>query len=162
MTKLRRARATDQLTITRLVYSSRLNPLGLRWAHFTVAETQGKIVGIGQLKPHRDRSLELASLAVVPEYQGRGLGAALIYALLAEADRKPFLFCRHELGAYYARFGFVKLAPAAMPPDMRRLYGAVGLAADIVRQPHPILVMGWRPHGGLPSTSTRRLKRSDR
>ena len=37
------------------------------------------MVGVAHIKAHGDGSRELASLAVVPDRQGEGIGGALIY-----------------------------------------------------------------------------------
>jgi N-acetylglutamate synthase-like GNAT family acetyltransferase len=61
----RPATAADQQTISRMIGEAGLNRMGLKWPRFIVVEEAGSILGIGQVKPHRDGTLELASLAVV-------------------------------------------------------------------------------------------------
>jgi len=61
-----------------------INPLGLDWKRFIVAETHyGGFIGCGQLKPPKDSSLELASIAVDASYRGQGVARAMIEHLLA-------------------------------------------------------------------------------
>ncbi|HET7467054.1 MAG TPA: GNAT family N-acetyltransferase, partial [Candidatus Dormibacteraeota bacterium] len=81
--RLRAAADRDQATIRRIVRAAGINPTSLQWQRFIVAEERGEIVGVGQVKPHRDGTRELASIAVVPERQGRGLGSEIINALIA-------------------------------------------------------------------------------
>jgi N-acetylglutamate synthase-like GNAT family acetyltransferase len=94
-----------------------------------VAEQDGAIVGVGQVKAHRDGSRELASLAVVPEGQGQGVGSAHIEALLAREPGAVHLTCRRQLQGYYERFGFRRLEPAEFPPYFRRMTPIINLVA---------------------------------
>lgn len=123
MYRLRRAEPADARQIRRLIHAERLNPLGLDWRRFWLAvDEEGRIIGCGQVKPHRDGSRELASIAVVREWRGRGVAGAIIRQLLAEHPPPLYLTCRAELTGFYARFGFAVAAhPAGLPPYFRRL-----------------------------------------
>jgi len=117
----RPATEADQPRILRLIKEVRLPRMNLRWPNFVVAEEDGVVVGMGQVKSHGDGSRELASIAVVPARQGEGIGTAIIKTLLA---REPgvvlHLSCRRELEGYYERFGFKRLEPALYPPYFQR------------------------------------------
>jgi N-acetylglutamate synthase-like GNAT family acetyltransferase len=118
---IRPATENDQPAIRRLIAEVRLPGMNLQWPNFLVAEKDGEMVGMGQVKSHGDGSRELASIAVVPKRQGEGVGTAVIKALLArEAGVVLHLSCRRELEGYYERFGFRRVAPAAYPPYFRR------------------------------------------
>lgn len=123
MYRLRRAEPADARPIRRLIHAERLNPLGLDWRRFWLAvDEEGRIIGCGQVKPHRDGSRELASIAVVREWRGRGVASAIIRQLLAEHPSPLYLTCRAELAGFYARFGFqVAANPADLPPYFRRV-----------------------------------------
>jgi N-acetylglutamate synthase-like GNAT family acetyltransferase len=99
-----------------------------------MAEEDGEVVGVGQIKAHGDGSRELASIAIVPPRQGQGIGTAVIKALLA---REPgvvlYLTCRHELEGYYTHFGFRLLEPHAYPPYFRRMIPIINAVARFVR-----------------------------
>jgi amino-acid N-acetyltransferase len=118
---LRPATAADQAEITRIVRSSNINPFGLRWPRFLVAEDQGRIAGVGQVKQHGDASRELASIAVIPAYQRTGVATAVINALLAREAGALYLTCRHQLEPFYNRFGFVTVGREEMTPYFRRI-----------------------------------------
>lgn len=120
--KLREAVEADFPAIRVLVRQTGINPLGLDWRRFIVAESPtGEFIGCGQLKPHSDSSLELASLAVVPAWRGKGVARRIIQALMDNAPRPLYLTCRAPLGPFYEKFGFRILQPDEMPPYFRRL-----------------------------------------
>lgn len=126
---VREARATDFPAIHTLIYRVGINPLGLNWRRFLVAESpQGEFIGCGQLKPHGDGSLELASLAVVPAWRGRGVARQLILALMAKAPHPLYLTCLGHLQPFYEKFGFRVLTPEEMPPYFWRLSRLARLA----------------------------------
>ena len=125
---IRPATEADQSTIRRLIREARLAPMGLSWPNFLVAEADGETVGIGQVKSHADGSRELASIAVVPDRQGQGIGSAIIKALLGrEAGVTLHLTCRSELEGYYERFEFQRLERAEYPPHFGRMVPVVNL-----------------------------------
>ena len=127
---IRPATEADQQTIRRLIKEANINPISLNWPHFVVAEDDGAIVGVGQVKPHGDGSRELASIAVVRARRSSGIGRALIEALLArERGGVLYLTCRRELEGYYESFGFRCLERAEYPPYFRRLMPLVNLVA---------------------------------
>jgi N-acetylglutamate synthase-like GNAT family acetyltransferase len=130
-TVIRPATAADQSTIKSIVRAARIAPYGLDWPRFLVAEDGGRLVGVGQVKPHGDGSRELASLAVIPEYQGQGLGSSLIQSLLAREPGPVYLFCRDELESYYARFDFEVVGRRELPPIMARLHRLANLFAPL-------------------------------
>jgi putative acetyltransferase len=104
-----------------------------------VAVEGGTVVGHAILSyvglQHRpDRLLELGPIAVAPEHQRRGVGAALVREALARADRRQeplVLVLGHP--AYYPRFGFRPAAELGLhPPDEkipRDAFMAIPLAA---------------------------------
>ena len=125
---IRSATEADQATIRRLVREANINPMSLDWPNFVVAEDGGAIVGVGQVKTHRDGSQELASIAVVPSRQGQGIGSALIETLLArEPSAVLYLTCRRELEGFYQRFGFRTVKRAEYPPYFGRMIPMINL-----------------------------------
>ena len=120
---LRPAAQADSEAIRQIIRQTRLNPMGLDWRRFVIAETPGgDFAGCGQIKPHRGRILELASLAVAEPYRGQGVARLLIQRLLADEPFCPvYLTCRSELGGFYKKFGFRALSLAEMPSYYRWL-----------------------------------------
>ncbi len=129
---LRPARAEDERTIRTLVRSANINPIGIHWDRFIVAEDAAnegrRILGIGQIKLHGDGSRELASIATVADRQGEGIATAIVEALLASDARVPgplYLTCRQHMEPFYQRFGFRRVEQLeGLPAYFRRLMRA--------------------------------------
>ncbi|MDD5466248.1 MAG: GNAT family N-acetyltransferase [Anaerolineales bacterium] len=117
---IRPATAKDQAAITRIVRAARLAPFDLAWPRFLVAEEEGCVVGVGQVRQYEDGSRELASLAVIPGCHGRGIGSQLVGALLAAHPGEMYLICRSELEPFYARFAFRRAGGEMLPRWLRR------------------------------------------
>ena len=98
---------------------------------FWVAEVDGRVVGCCCLEVYSPKIAELRSLAVMPEFRGQGLGAALTDAAVADArqrgipqvlvvtsnreffERRNFGPCLNEK---YALFWLNPEAPMGMKP----------------------------------------------
>ena len=102
---LRPAVAADQKVIRQIVRQSRINPLGIHWGNFLVAEIAGQIAGIGQIKIHGDESRELASIAVRPEFRRQGIASAIIESLLEGEQGILYLTCLRPMEGFYQPFG---------------------------------------------------------
>jgi N-acetylglutamate synthase-like GNAT family acetyltransferase len=143
---LRRATAFDQAAIAALIRAARLNPLSLDWRRFVVADEGGRIVGAGQVKPHGDGARELASIAVAPDRQGRGIGAAIVATIIALEPPPLYLYCAEYNERYYLRFGFRALTPAEMPRSLRRIHAfantLLGALNAVTGQRRRLVVMG--------------------
>lgn len=112
---IRAAVQADAATIRRIVRRAGINPLGLDWRRFVVAEADGQIVATGQIKPHRDGTRELASIATVPSYRNLGIASRVVRTLLAGETGPVYLICEGHRETFYIRFGFRSLPPAEMP-----------------------------------------------
>jgi putative acetyltransferase len=85
-----------------------------------VATSDGVIVGhVACSRAHLDHrpTLGLAPLGVTPGHQRRGVGQALMHAVLAAADAlcEPHVFLLGE-PEYYRRFGFVPASSLSVQP----------------------------------------------
>ncbi len=144
--RLRPATASDQAVIRRLVRQAGINPTGLKWPRFTLAEdSNGDVLACGQLKPHVDGSVELASLVVRPDQRGRGLARKVVETLVAQHPGDVHLMCRSGLGPFYEKFGFRRLAADEMPPYFRRVKRLMVLLEKLAGE-EKLLVM-LRPGG---------------
>lgn len=139
---LRPAQADDDRVIHDLVQEARINPTALDWKRFVVAEDpRGEVIGCGQVKSHGDGSRELASIAVRPEWRGRGVGTAIIQHLLERDPGVLYLICRSRLGPYYEKFGFRAIEEAEMPRYFRRLARLASLIEALRLMGDEMLVM---------------------
>lgn len=133
---------SDFPAIKALIYETGINPLSLDWRRFQVAKTvEGRFIGCGQLKPHGDGSVELASIAVVPEWRRRGVASAIIQTLMAAAPRPLYLTCLSNMGPFYEKFGFHTVSGAALPKYFRRLSTVAGLVNVLHMMQETMLVM---------------------
>ncbi|HXD12193.1 MAG TPA: GNAT family N-acetyltransferase [Anaerolineales bacterium] len=139
---LRPARESDLSQIKELIHRAGINPMGLDWKRFIVAvNDRDEMIGCGQIKPHGSEILELASIAVYPKYQGKGVGSAIIGHLLANSPRPLYLFCESSRGSLYEKFGFRALAYDEMPRYFQRISKLTGLATTLARREESLLVM---------------------
>jgi len=139
---LRPAREPESAQIKELIHFVGINPMDLDWKRFVVAvNEQDKMIGCGQLKPHGKDILELASLAVYPEHQGKGVGRALIEYLLKDSPRPLYLMCESSVGPLYEKFGFREIPYEEMPRYFQRISKLVGLATTLARREERLLVM---------------------
>ena len=115
---IRPARATDAAAISALiglhVPSGTLLPrppefIAERALDFLVAEVDGRVVGCVHLEEYSPSLAEVRSLAVHPDYQGRGLGAALMDALeeLARLRDYATLFAVSNNESFFRSRGYL-------------------------------------------------------
>jgi amino-acid N-acetyltransferase len=142
-TNLRPATSDDAGNIRRLILAAGINPLGLDWRRFLVAiDDDGELIGCGQLKPHGDEVLEMASLAVVEEWQGRGIGRRLIEALIEKAEPPLWLMCRSSLVPLYRKFGFKEVGPEQEQPNyFIRMRRAVNIFNTVLARDEYLAIM---------------------
>lgn len=141
--KVRTAGEADGPAIKKLVMEGRINPTGLDWRRFMVAVNQdGEVIGCGQIKPHRDGSLELASLAVTGTWRQKGVAHAIIEELLAWHEGPLYLMCRSGLGKMYEKYGFQALDEEHMPRYFRRVSKLAGIVEGLQSQGETLLIMG--------------------
>jgi N-acetylglutamate synthase-like GNAT family acetyltransferase len=148
--QLRAATAHDQRLIHAWARRAKLNPLGLAWRNFMVAERMDveppRVVGIGQVRRHRDGTQELASLVVDEAVRGQGVGSRLVRALIDQTQLPLYLICNRDKVPYYERFGFVEVRQAAAVPRALRGYYQLGrvvarVARLFEREPSRLAIM---------------------
>ena len=142
MFTIRPARETESAQIRDLIHLVGINPLGLDWKRFVVAvNQQDEILGCGQLKPHGPEVLELASLAVYPEQQRKGIARLIIEHLLKGSPRPLYLMCESGLGPLYERFGFRPIPYEEMPRYFQRISKLAGLVTTLAQREERLLIM---------------------
>jgi amino-acid N-acetyltransferase len=85
----------------------------------------GEVIGQVALDDYSPSLVELVSLAVAPEAQGRGLGQRLVAAAEALARRRgyPELFAISLAEALFLRMGFAESSIAVYPEKIARYRG---------------------------------------
>lgn len=142
MTNIRAARDAESAQIKDLIHLVGINPMDLDWRRFVVAvNDRDEMIGCGQLKPHGQDILELASLAVYPDQQGKGVGRAIIEHLLDNSPRPLYLMCESSVGPLYEKFGFRGISYEEMPRYFQRISKLAGLATTLARREERLLVM---------------------
>jgi len=139
---LRPATADDAHTIRAIIHAVKINPTSLDWQRFILASIpDGTVIGCGQVKPHSDGTLELASIAVLPAWRGKGVARMIIEYLLAQHPGRVYLTCRSRLGPFYQKYGFQVVPDGEMPPYFRRISWLVAIFQKLSRRRYSLLVM---------------------
>jgi N-acetylglutamate synthase-like GNAT family acetyltransferase len=139
---IRTAKPDDNQVIRKLIQQVRINPTGIDWHRFLVAtDPQGALLGCAQIKPHRDGSFELASVAVRPEFRRQGIAGALIRKLLESHAGELYLICRSALGSFYETFGFQAIGVDEMPPYFKRINHLARWVKKLEQNGEGLLVM---------------------
>jgi N-acetylglutamate synthase-like GNAT family acetyltransferase len=115
----RSASRTDEPTIKSIVRRARLHPFNLHWQNFIVALDGSMIVGVGQIKEHGDGSRELASMAILPAYQKKGIGSEIIRRLITPDEGTLYLMCPDFRESFYNRFDFQSITGSEIPSSLR-------------------------------------------
>ena len=142
MIPIRAAREAEARQIQDLIHLVGINPMGLDWKRFVVAvNDRDEMIGCGQLKPHGPDVIELASLAVYPEYQGKGVARAIMEYLLKGSQRPLYLMCESGLGSLYEKFGFRPIPYEEMPRYFQRISKLAGLVTTLAQREERLLIM---------------------
>lgn len=125
-TLVRRARVGDVPRIYELIsyYATRgdmlpktLDQLYNRVRSFNVAEAGGEVIGCAALHITWRDMAEVVSVAVHPDFQGRGLGRTLVLPLLDEARELgiPTVFALTLQVSFFSRLGFREVPKLHLP-----------------------------------------------
>ena len=142
--QLRPATDREAGRIRSLILRVRINPTQLDWRRFVVAvDPAGRLVGCGQVKPHRDGSRELASIAVRPAWRRRQVASAIVAELQRLHPPPLWLTCRPKLIGFYERLGFqIVEQPDAMPRYFQKIVRLARLG-DWLGSGERLAVMRW-------------------
>lgn len=146
---IRQATEADQPLIISLIRGAHLNPRNLQWRRFLVAEDNGKIVGLRQVKVHKGGTREVASGLVIPGYRRRQISARLMHEILARERGPLYLLVDEKWAHYYEQFGFQRAAPNGLPPDFAREYRLAKVITTILSlfAPHKVRIIPMKRDG---------------
>ncbi|MBK5187024.1 MAG: GNAT family N-acetyltransferase [Gemmatimonadaceae bacterium] len=129
--EIRAAREADRAAIERLLSSAQLPLDGLSEAlptMFVATEpsasasmNDAELVGVAGFEHCCDNAL-LRPVAVAPQWQGRGLGRALVERSIAEAESRgihALYLLTMTAERYFPAFGFERVARESVPADIR-------------------------------------------
>jgi amino-acid N-acetyltransferase len=119
---IRPARPEDQETIVSYIRQAKINPRNLHWENFLVAEENGRLIGMRQVKVHAQGTREVGSGFVLPEYRRQGISARLMNEILSREQDTVYLMCRDKRAPYYEQFGFRQVAVDQLPVDFHKEY----------------------------------------
>lgn len=87
-----------------------------------VAEADGVVVGVGVLVEMGPKLVEVRSLAVLPDYRKRGLGARIVGSLLEEATARGYsnVFALTRAVAFFERLQFAVTVKEEFPEKVWR------------------------------------------
>jgi amino-acid N-acetyltransferase len=120
---VRPASAADLPAVEDLLTRSELPLEGVResFGSFVVADGDGRIVGVAGVERCGDYGL-LRSAAVEPQWQGRGVGRAMIERLIADAESQGLraLYLLTTTAAnYFPAFGFQEITRDRVPAEVQ-------------------------------------------
>ena len=118
MVEIRPATLADRSIIRAMVFAEHLDPTSLNWRNFLIAEQEGEIIGIGQIKTFPGCN-ELGSLVTRKSHRGQGVARQLILALEQKAGFPVYLLCESRLENFYAQFGFRTIGWRAAPMALK-------------------------------------------
>ena len=119
---IRPAKQEDQKTIVGFIRQARINSRNLHWEHFLVAEQDGQVVGIRQVRIHSTGTREVGSGFVLPEHRRKGISAQLMNETLSREEGTLYLMCRDKWMPYYEQFGFRQAAIDGLSADFLKEY----------------------------------------
>ena len=92
-------------------------------SRFYIAKLDDNLIGCVRTKILDGGCLELASLAVNKNYQGKGIGSRLVNELLLkETDRPIFLLTELSKDTFYKKFSFNIIIPLELPSGFKKEY----------------------------------------
>lgn len=140
--EIRPAQESEFAQIKELIHLVGINPTGLDWRRFLVAvDNLGTVIGCGQVKPHGTDVLEMASIAVHPDFRGQGIARKIIELIMEQSPRPLYLMCIEHNGPMYEKFGFKTLDEPDMPKYFQRIHKLFSVAKTMRRTDENLLVM---------------------
>jgi amino-acid N-acetyltransferase len=126
---IRPAKTTDVLTIRKLVdtyapdrrlLSKATVTLYEAVPDFLVIENNGQVIGAGAIHVLWEDLAEVRTVAVFPEFKGKGIGSQLLEALLKRAKELGVkrVFCLTFETKFFAKHGFTEIEGTPVEPEI--------------------------------------------
>jgi len=120
------ARPEDEPAVFSLLKDLRGDISQFDITRFYIAKINGVLVGCVRTKIFNDECLELSSLAVNKNYQGKGIGSGLVnYLLQNESTRPIFLLTEIDKLSFYNKFYFNLVEPSELPIKFKKEYNRI-------------------------------------
>ncbi|WMW22184.1 GNAT family N-acetyltransferase [Methanolobus mangrovi] len=104
---IRRAELEDEVHIEVLMSTYFLDIEGIAVEDFVIATIDDKVIGAACLMV--EKIPEVHSIAVHPNYRGKGIGRMLLDYLITDIEGQEFLFTRTTSPSFFEKLGFIKL-----------------------------------------------------
>jgi N-acetylglutamate synthase-like GNAT family acetyltransferase len=118
-----KATAADELQIRNILKKLNGDRSNFDISRFVVAKQGNELIGCVRIKVFEDGTLELSSLAVLPEHQGQGVGSQLVKKLLLNEVARPiFLLTSLDKESFYKKFSFNIIAPDKLSEEFKNSY----------------------------------------
>ena len=116
----------DEIDIFNLLKELEGDRSGFDISRFYIAKIDNNLIGCIRTKIISDDCLELASLAVNKNYQGKGIGSKLVEELLSKETRRPiFILTELSKEIFYKKFNFNIVPPAELPSEFKKEYDRI-------------------------------------
>jgi N-acetylglutamate synthase-like GNAT family acetyltransferase len=116
MLRIRNATAYDQDALLGLMAGERLRPYDRDWRNFVLAEHDGRIVGVGQVRQHADGARELGALVIETAHRNRGLASRLVGALMSRHhDGQIYIITDRQHAEHFTQWDFSPVKPRETP-----------------------------------------------
>ncbi len=129
------AKAEDVQFIADTAERLKLDGDNLSARQFITVRRDGRIIGFGRVRPY-EKTYELATLGVIEEQRGNGIGAAIARELIRRFPQDE-VYVVTDLTGYWERLGFIRteILPAELEEKRRRACStlrpnAVGMIYD--------------------------------
>jgi len=118
-----KATVADKLQIRSFLKQLNGDRSNFEISRFVVVKQGAELIGCVRIKVFKDGTLELSSLAVLSEYQRKGIGSELVNKLLLNEVARPiFLLTSLDKESFYKKFDFNIVAPDKLPKEFKNEY----------------------------------------
>lgn len=138
MISISNAKSSDLSVIESLLKSVWGDTNNISCEQFVVAKDNNKLIGCVRIKRLDRDCLELASLAVLEEYRGKGIGNKLVKEILKKGKKRPvYLLCFLDRKNFYTNSGFSIIDSNSLPNILKNEYDRV---FNVFKQQNKVII----------------------